>query len=138
MKIEIFALCDAATEGGGKLNLLGAFDVIATSELPLIQPSCAIAIRIRFKRIESGSHRVKLDLVDEDGRHVVPAFETSVDIRHDDGAESAVANLLLNFQQLRFEKFGRYSIDLALDGRQEGSLPIFVRQISAPAQQPLS
>lgn len=137
MKIEIFALCDAATEGGGKLNLLGAFDVIATRELPLIQPSCAVAIRIRFKRIESGSHRVKLDMVDEDGRPVVPAFETSVDIHPEDGVESAVANLLLNFQQLRFEKFGRYSIDLAVDGRQEGSLPIYIRQVSSPAQQPL-
>jgi hypothetical protein len=137
MKIEIFALCDAATEGGGKLNLLGAFDVMAAQELPLVHPSCAVAIRIRFKRIEAGAHRVKLDMVDEDGRHVVPAFETTVDIRPEEGVESAVANLLLNFQQLRFEKFGRYSIDLAIDGRQEGSLPIYIRQVSAPAQQPL-
>jgi hypothetical protein len=137
MKIEIFALCDAATEGGGKLNLLGAFDVIATATLPLVQPSCAVAIRVRFKRIEAGSHRVKLDVVDEDGRHVVPAFDTSVDIRPEDGVESAVANLLLNFQQLRFEKFGRYSIDLAIDGRQEGSLPIYIRQVPTPTQQPL-
>ncbi|MBK8575253.1 MAG: hypothetical protein IPN90_06080 [Elusimicrobia bacterium] len=134
MKIEVFALCDAATEGGGKLNLLGAFDVMSASSLPLIHPSCAVAIRIRFKRIESGAHRVKLDMVDEDGRHVVPAFETTVDIRPEEGVESAVANLLLNFQQLRFEKFGRYSIDLAIDGRQEGSLPVYIRQSPSPAE----
>jgi hypothetical protein len=136
MKIEIFALCDAATEGGGKLNLLGAFDVMSATALPLVHPSCAVAIRVRFKRIESGSHRVKLDMVDEDGRHVVPAFETTVDIRPEEGVESAVANLLLNFQQLRFEKFGRYSIDLAVDGRQEGSLPVYIRQSPAPAERP--
>ena len=137
MKIEIFALCDAATEGGGKLNLLGAFDVMGAQSLPLIHPSCAVAIRIRFNRIESGSHRIKLDMVDEDGRHVVPAFETVVDIQPEDGVESAVANLLLNFQQLRFEKFGRYSIDLAVDGRHEGALPIYIRQSPAPAERTL-
>ena len=137
MNIEIFALCDAATEGGGKLNLLGAFDVMAAHTLPLVHPSCAVAIRIRFNRIESGSHRIKLDMVDEDGRHVVPAFETMVDIRPEDGVESAVANLLLNFQQLRFEKYGRYSIDLAVDGRHEGALPIYIRQAPAPAERTL-
>jgi hypothetical protein len=134
MKIEIFALCDAATEGGGKLNVLGAFDVIGVRELPLVHPSCAVAVRIRFKRIETGDHRVKVDVVDEDGRHNVPSFETTVAIRPVEGEESPVANLILNFQQLRFEKFGRYSIDLAVDGRQEGSLPIYVRQTPSPAE----
>ena len=26
MKVEVFALCDAATESQGKLNILGTFD----------------------------------------------------------------------------------------------------------------
>ncbi|MBL0058748.1 MAG: hypothetical protein IPP35_06510 [Elusimicrobia bacterium] len=136
MNIEVFALCDAATEGGGKLNLLGAFDVILASQLPLAHPSCAVALRIRFKRIEAGPHRIKVNVVDEDGRSNVPAFETSIDIRPTEGDESAVANLILNFQQLRFEKFGRYSIDLAVDGRQEGSLPLYVRAVPAPSERP--
>jgi hypothetical protein len=31
MNLELFALCDAATEAGGKLNLLGAFDAIVSN-----------------------------------------------------------------------------------------------------------
>jgi hypothetical protein len=61
-----------------------------------------------------------------------PPLRQRLDIRPEEGLESAVANLLLNFQQLRFEKFGRYSMDLAVDGRQEGALPIYIRQDAGP------
>lgn len=136
MKVELFALCDAATESGGKLNVLGIFDVMAAPDLPFFHPACAVAIRLRFKRIESGTHRVKLDIVDLDGRHTVPSFETTVTVQSGDEVDSSVANLLLNFQQLRFDRYGRYSIDLAVDGRHEGSLPVYLRLVSSPSEKP--
>lgn len=130
MKLELFALCDAATETGGKLNLLGAFDAIVAPTAPVVHPSCAVALRLRFQRIESGPHRIKVAVVDADGRHAVPPFETEIQIGVADTDESSVANLILNLQQLRLEKFGRYSVDLAVDGRQEGALPLFLKPIS--------
>lgn len=136
MKVELFALCDAATESGGKLNVLGIFDVMVAQDLPFFHPACAVAIRLRFKRIESGAHRVKLDIVDLDGRHAVPSFETTVNVQSGDDTDSSVANMLLNFQQLRFDRYGRYSIDLAVDGRQEGALPVYVRPVTSPLEKP--
>ena len=129
MNIEIFALCDAATEAGGKLNLLGAFDSIMAPTVPVAHPSCAVALRIRFKRIETGPHRVKVAVVNADGRPALPPFETQFNIRSGEQDDSAVANLILNLQQLRLEDYGRYSVDLAVDGRQEGSLPLFLRPV---------
>jgi hypothetical protein len=134
MNVELFALCDAATESGGKLNLLGAFDAIVAPQVPHAHPSCAVALRIRFKRIEAGPHTIKVAVVDADGRPAVPPFQTSVNVRSAEGDEGAVANLILNFQQLRFAAYGRYSIDLAVDGRQEGSLPLYLRPVPQDAR----
>ena len=65
--------------------------------------------------------------VDSYDKHALPPFETEIRIGVAPGDESAVANLILNLQQLRLEKFGRYSIDLAVDGRQEGALPLYLK-----------
>jgi hypothetical protein len=45
-------------------------------------------------------------------------------------------NFVINIQQLKFEKPGLYSIDIAMDGRQEGSIPLLVKQITPPPQRP--
>ena len=132
MNIEIFALCDAATENDGKVNILGAFDTIAAREEPVTIGHCSIALRLRFKRIESGSHQVRLAVVDADGRAVIPPFQTIMNIQVREPQESAVANLILNLQQVKLGAFGRYAIDLAVNGRQEGSLPFFIRPIASP------
>lgn len=139
MKVEVFALCDAATEYMGKLNLLGTFDSIGAREAPASHPACAIALRVRFDRIESGEHRLRMELVNADGQPVVPPLETAANVQVPDGMPSAAINLIVNFQQLKFENFGDYSIDLAIDGRHESSLPLYVRsmpQMPVPGMDP--
>lgn len=130
MKIEVIALCDAATDSQGKLNILGAFDCIWANQLPAAHPQCAIALRVRFSRIEEGNHKIKINVVDFDGNMVVPGFDGNVAIRIKPGDEYAVANLILNIQRLKLDKLGEYSIDVAVDGRLEASLPFFVKQSS--------
>src|SRR5262245_65894925 len=81
MDIQIAVLCDAATDNNGKLNLLGTFDTIFTSQLPAIHPQCSIALRMTFNKIEEGNHKVKLNFVDEDGKSVMPHIEMPVDVQ---------------------------------------------------------
>jgi hypothetical protein len=130
MNIEIFALCDAATESAGKVNILGAFDTLAAREAPVTVAHCAVALRARFKRIESGEHKLRLAMIDADGKAVIPAFQTSMNIRLQPGQDSAVANMILNLQQVKLTAFGRYAVDLAVDGREAGSLPFYVRPLT--------
>lgn len=130
MKVEVFALCDAATDSYGKLNILGAFDVINSRKVPVVHPQCSIASRMRFDRIERGEHTLRVNIVDEDGKAVVPALEAKLQINFPDQLPSQIFNIILNMQGLKFEKFGTFSIDLALDNRQEASLPLFVREIA--------
>ena len=127
MNIQVAVLCDAATDNNGKLNLLGAFDTIYTQQLPAVHAQCSIALRMTFSKIEEGAHKVKLNFVDEDGKFVMPSIDMPVDIIVPEETHFISRNFVINIQQLKFEKPGLYSIDLAMDGRQEASIPLLVK-----------
>lgn len=129
MKIEIFSLCDAATDNRGKLNILGTFDQIYAAKIPVVHPACAIALRMRFDKMEEGSHKVNLQLVDPDGRPVFQPMEGQVHPRMADDVDSVAVNLILNFQHVKFESFADYQINLALDDQSVASLPLRVREL---------
>jgi hypothetical protein len=130
MDIEAFLLCDAATDQQGKLNVLGAFDTIWTRKLPAIHPACAVAARIRFEKVEEGNHPIRICIIDEDGKSIFPKLDGNVNVRIiGDDVSSGVTNIVLNIQRLKLEKYGSYSIDLAIDNQIKGSLPFHVREI---------
>ena len=131
MQIQVAVLCDAATDYNGKLNLLGTFDTILTNQLPAIHPQCSVALRIVFNKIEEGSHKVKMNFVDEDGKLVMPSIDMPVDIMMPADANFLVRNFIINIQQLKFEKPGQYAIDLAVNGRHETSIPLQVKHQAA-------
>ncbi|MGR3320223.1 MAG: DUF6941 family protein [Candidatus Anammoxibacter sp.] len=128
MKIEIFTLCDAATNSDGKLNILGSFSHIFGKEAPITHPLCALAIKLRFEKIEQGSKRLRISFVNADGKPVIPTLEQTFTVNVHPNESTANVNLVLLIQQLKLENFGDYSIDLAIDGRLEGAIPLAVRQ----------
>ena len=128
MNIEAFLLCDCATQSQGKLNVLGAFDSIFAKKIPAVHPACAVAVRIRFEKIEEGKHNIRVDVIDEDGKMIIPRLDTNISVKAEADIGSSVANLVLNIQRLKFENYGQYRIDLAIDGQLRGSLPINVRE----------
>jgi hypothetical protein len=132
MEIEAFLLCDAATNQQGKLNVLGAFYNIFAKEMPMEYPACAVAMRIRFERIEEGEHTIKVQMIDEDGKSTGPKLRGDIGVRFADDLDFVVANFVLNIQRLKFEKYGKYRIDLAIDGQITSSLPFIVRKAPNP------
>ncbi len=127
MKVEIFTLCDAATtDAAGKLNILGSFDRLNAKEAPVTHPQCALAIKLRFERLEEGPKRIRIAFVDSDGSSVMPTLDATTQVQFRPGDTSATTSLVLVIQQLRLPKFGEYSIDLAVDDRHEASIPLFV------------
>ena len=129
MNIEAFLLCDCATDQRGKLKVLGAFDSIYARKMPTVHPACTVAARIRFEKIEQGEHKVRIDVIDQDGRPIVPRLNGNISVRARDDVGSSVVNLILNLQRSKFENYGEYRIDLAIDGKVEGSLPFSVREV---------
>ena len=135
MNIQAFLLCDAATDTMGRMNILGSFDTIRARQAPVVHPQCALAARIRFERIERGEHQLRVSIADEDGQSVVPSLDTKLNVNFPDQYASYAYNIVLNLQRMKFERTGEYTIDLALDGRQESSLPLYVREVSPEQQQ---
>ena len=129
MKIEVFALCDFAADYGGKLNVVGVFDSVGSAQMPVVYPHCCIAARIRFEKIEEGQKRVRLSICDEDGKMLLPAIEVPVTVAFPPNAHSTTVQVIGNIGGLKLDRYGEYSVDIAIDGRQEASLPFFVTQV---------
>jgi hypothetical protein len=66
----------------------------------------------------------------------MPSLNGALSILFNADDESLVANFVVNIQQLKLEKFGAYSIDLAVDGSHQASIPLFFKPLANPQQQP--
>ncbi len=126
MEIEIFTLCDAATVSGGKLNILGSFDQLNLRGFPDVYPLCAIALRVRFERIEEGKHTMRVNFINADGKPFIPSLNVETVVRFGNDQQWHTVNIAQLIGKIKFEAPGYYSIDLAVDGRQERSLPLRV------------
>lgn len=135
MDIQIAVLCDAATDNGGKLNILGTFDTIFASQSPAVHPQCAMALRVTFEKAEEGPHQVKFNFVDEDGKLVAPIPDMAIEVNVPEDSIFVSRNFIINFQQFTFAKMGLYSIDIAIDGRQLGSIPLLVKEMPSSSNQ---
>lgn len=129
MKIEVFALCDAATNSHGKLNLLGTFDQIFVPQVPVMHPSFSIALRVRFGKMEEGAHQVELQLVDPDGSKVLPPMKGEVVPRMGADVESVAVNMIFNFHNTKFDAYADYQLNLNVDDVSVASLPLSIREI---------
>jgi hypothetical protein len=130
MRVEIFTLCDAATvDAGGKLNILGSFDRLNAREAPVIHPQCSLAMKLRFERVEEGRKRIRIAFIDSDGAPVMPPLEAAADVHFPGQDATSTVSLALNIHQLRLPRFGEYSIDVAVDDRQEASSPLYVSRV---------
>ena len=129
MQVQIAALCDSAAVYQDKLCLMGAFDTIGTRQFPAVHPYCSLALRIIFNDTDEGKHQLKISLIDEDGRNLLPKIESNLDIRIPENMFFATTNLVINLQGMKFEKGGQYSIDAMLDGNIIARVPLQVVQV---------
>ena len=136
MEIEAFLLCDCATAGGGKLNVLGAFDGIWVRKMPAIHPACAVVTRARFSKYEEGQHDIRITIIDADGNVVGPDLKDAISITIPPNEDSIIRNLILNIHGLKFNTPGLYRVDLTIDDEQVASLPLKVRQVPMRLQPP--
>ena len=126
MKLEVFALCDAAAESHGRLNVLGTFDQLVAVRLPVIHPACAVALRIRFDVHEAAEHRIRLRMVDADGQPFMKEMDASIRPRFGEDVSSTAINLILNMQRIKFDAFADYALILEVNNVEEAFLPLRV------------
>lgn len=115
MEIEIFTLADFAQDNNSKLTIVGTFDSIQSRQFPCIHPACAIATRLRFSEKETGAHDFKLKLNDASGKEIIPPIAGNINVMVPPGNQYSAINIVVNLNQLKFEKEGRYSFELYID-----------------------
>lgn len=130
MVTEVFVMCDGANDSHGKLNILGAFDMIVAGEFPFVHAHCTIALRLRYDRTDGQESMIRLVLQNAAGDAVLTSIDTTVK-RVASANPTASANLIVNINALRFEKPDDYSIMLQVDGMPAAIIPLYVRSTLA-------
>ncbi len=126
MQVEIFAICDAAADYGGRLSIMGTFEGIASAVEPIVRERCVIAARLRFQGDEAGSREVAVQIVGEDGQQPLPTLQTRMDVKMAPGRSSMAYNLVLNLNNISLPRFGAYEIRLLVDGECQKEIPLLV------------
>ena len=133
MNIQVAVLCDAATDDHGKLNLLGAFDTIYAPQMPAFHPQCAVALRVTFTSGDEGPHQLAINLINADGRSIMPNFPPipfKVELPED--IHFVTRNFTVSIQQLQFPEAGLYSVDIRFDDVSRASIPLLVKHVALP------
>lgn len=132
LRIEIFAVCESASDQNGRLSILGTFDSITGFQFPLVLQQAAVVLRLRFWPLESRKHSVRLTTTDPDGRQVMAPVEAAAALMPSLEDQSSAYNIIFNVRDLCLNAPGEHTIDFYLDGSLEGRLPFTVVQ-AAPS-----
>ena len=129
MEIEIFTLCDFAQDNNSKLTVVGTFDSIHSKQFPFSYGNFSVACRLRFADKETGAHDMRLRFIDAKGKEIIKPVEAQMNIQEARNGQYSTVNLVFNFNQLKFEKAGRYSFELYIDDEWRSGLPLFLNQV---------
>ena len=130
MEIEIFTLCDFAQDNHSKLTVVGTFDSIHSKQFPFVQANFSVACRLRFSEKETGQHDMRLRFINGSGEELMKPIEGQMNIIKPQNGQYSAANLVFNFNQVKFDKPGRYSFELYIDDEWTSGLPLFINQIA--------
>ena len=130
MEVEIFTLCDFAQDNNSKLTVVGTFDSIHSKQFPFVQQSFCVACRMRFSEKETGPHDIRLRFTDGNKVELIKPIEGQMNIAQSKNGQYSAVNLVFNFNQVKFEKAGRYSFELYIDDEWTSGLPLFLNQAS--------
>lgn len=137
MDIQIATLCDFAADYNGKMVISGTFDTLAGPAMPLVHPSCVLAMRLCITPEDKGNHSFTVNIIDADGKSLDEKMPIEADMPIDlpDNVPFMTRNLILNLQGLQFPEDGIYSIDISVDDELEKRVPLRIVKID-PQNQP--
>ena len=130
MELDFAFLADSAQAVGGKLFVLGgAFDTINAPKVPVIHNTMSLAVRLLFDVSEIGRHhQLEVDIVDADGRRIAraggPLFLEKNP--HTPAGWNQGFLAVVNFINLKFEKFGDYGVKIIFNNTTIKSIPLRV------------
>ena len=119
MHVQYVALCDQVILGNdSRPSLIGVFNDLQVGQLPFVLPRFALAARIHFTTDGLGqTHAVEVVITDPTGAEIGrPGGQVQLPDAPP-GLDSIAVDLPLHFDLFQFEREGRYSFVLHVDGK---------------------
>lgn len=128
MRVRFAFLCDYAEQSiGGKISALGiGFNnlVVANLSVP-VKPFCLV-MNLEGKSSEAGIKKLKIHLMDADGKEIVPPVEGEIKLQAPSVGLKTGTGLVINYNNVKFPAYGDYNFSVVLDGHEIVSLPLSV------------
>lgn len=128
MKVDVLTISDYAFEAEGKLNILGTFAHIPVKSVPYVHEGVYVTVQLRFSKAEEGAHALNLRLLDMDGREFGKPINHRFNVKFHDDAPVQFVKFIGRFKDLKFNNYGEHILDLAIDGLEAASLPLYIRK----------
>lgn len=117
MQIILATIADAAnTSTDGKLNLLGTYDTIPSYRVPVRAPAMVLAVSMRTEYEDNGRRfELQYELIDCDGKLLLQGGAAVVAGEIPPGQFAHFHLVQPLHQELIFQQFGRYRMNLEID-----------------------
>jgi hypothetical protein len=135
--VSVAALSDyALIDQQEKLSIVGIFGTLGATAEPITHPKMCLVLVFQASRGDYGRVREWIvEVTDSDGRPV--SKRIGGEIRIDGTPEfPPIANIIVNFDNYTFPKFGTYSFTVFIDGDIKKELRLEVRQVQAQQSPP--
>jgi hypothetical protein len=139
MQIPLALLADYANVSAeGKLNIMGAFDVINARRFPAVHAQMHLVFRVEANSAEAGStRRLEIKLMAADGQPLLSlGGELAIGVRGPVPlGEMLTSNHIIGLQAVRFEKPGAYQFAILINGDTKAIVPLKVQELPATPDQ---
>ena len=130
MYTDVGVICDAATSDlSGKLNMLGIFDQINSSQYPALSPPFAAVFRIIFDKDEDIPNKFKLMFLDKNAKSILPPLEVVSNQKITKCVDRRTFNLIVGINGIKIPTPGDFVIKLFFGGNLLKTINLFARKI---------
>ena len=117
MQLDFAFICDYA-DSTSKVVAIGiGFDQIPAPSLPARHPRLCVVARFRAHKTEVGRKQARVVIMDADGSETA-AVQGVLEFTEPISRLETTATLVVNFDNLNFERYGPYSAHVLLDGNE--------------------
>jgi hypothetical protein len=126
LTIRLAAIADTANVSReGKLNITGIFNNINAPKFPVKHPWMVLVFVIEGDRGDAGAeHKLKVDLIDEDGNHMIPTLEGTITFGPAGSGNPIHYPQIIQLANVEFKKPGRHEFKILLNGEVRSTVPI--------------
>ena len=115
MKYDIFTTCQFAADYGGKLSIIGAYDIFHAKNVPARMAAFFVVFRLHFGADEHGMHTFQLSILDSDGTPIMSTIKDGFDLAPRDNSPGFMVTKLFNLNGIPIPQFGEYRVSLEVD-----------------------